>query len=391
MAPIHGKKGTHCLGTGRCTLHMAKPLYVTQPLLPPLDEFTPYLRQIWDNKQLTNAGPMHQQLEAALCEYLGVEHLALFANGTLALLTALRALGIRDEVITTPYSFVATANALLWAGCDPVFVDVEADSLNLDPARVEAAITARTTAILAVHCYGQPCQVAELGELAARRGLRLIYDGAHAFGVRDGGGSVLRHPDISMVSFHATKVFNTFEGGALICADAATKQRIDRLRNFGFDDEVSVSDAGINAKLNEVSAAFGLLQLAHLDESLRRRKHIDAHYRAGLASVRGIRCLQRPASVQANYCHFPIFVGAQYPLTRDELCERLRVANIFARRYFYPLISDFLPYRSMRGSEPGNLPVAERAAREVLCLPLHSALDEQDVERVLDVIRKGDA
>jgi dTDP-4-amino-4,6-dideoxygalactose transaminase len=356
--------------------------------LPPLEEFTPYLQQIWDSKQLSNAGVMHRRLETALCEYLGVEHLALFANGTLALLTALRALDVSGEVITTSYSFVATASALLWAGCLPVFVDVEPESLNIDPARVEAAITPRTRAILAVHCYGQPCRVRELQEIATRHGLELLYDGAHAFGVRDAGGSVLRHGDVSMVSFHATKVFNTFEGGALICRESARKQQTDRLRNFGFCDDVTVDVAGINGKLNEVSSAFGLLQLEHLDGSLRRRKYVDGHYRSSLAPVPGIRCLPPLENVHANYCQFPIFVGPDYPLTRDGLYERLRVANVFARRYFYPLISDLAPFRDMPGSEPGNLPIAHRAAREVLCLPIHPALEERDVERVLDLIRR---
>jgi dTDP-4-amino-4,6-dideoxygalactose transaminase len=364
-----------------------KPLFVTQPSLPPLVEFIPYLEEIWESKQLTNGGAMHRQLELALRAYLGVEHLALFANGTLALQTALLALDLAGEVITTPYSFVATAHALTSAKCVPVFVDVEPDSLNLDPARVEAAITARTSAILAVHCYGQPCRVRELAELAARHGLKLIFDGAHAFGVRDPGGSVLRHRDLSMVSFHATKVFNTFEGGALICPDAQTKEHLDRLKNFGFEDELTVSCAGLNGKLNEVSCAFGLLQLKHHARALWRRRSIDEHYRAGLRDVPGIRCLPRLPGVEANYCHFPIFVGAEYPLARDALYERLRAVDVFARRYFYPLISDFPMYRQMRGSEPDNLPVARRAALEVLCLPIHPDLEEPDVERVLAAIR----
>jgi dTDP-4-amino-4,6-dideoxygalactose transaminase len=366
-----------------------KPLFVTEPLLPPLAEFSPYLQEIWDSRQLTNTGVMHRRLERALCEYLGVDHIVLFANGTLALVTALQALGIHGEVITTPYSFVATTHALSWAGCTPVFVDIDPESLNLDPSKVEAAITPRTRAILAVHCYGQPCRVRELRELADRHQLRLIFDGAHAFGVRDEVGSVLRHRDLSMVSFHATKVFNTFEGGALICPDAETQRHIDRLRNFGLGDDTTICGAGLNAKLNEVSAAFGLLQLRHLERALSGRARIDAHYRAGLSDISGITCLPRLSGIKANFGHFPIFVGPDYPLTRDELLQRLQESQVFARRYFHPLISDFPMYRPMPGSEPRNLPVAQRAAREVLCLPIYPTLEERDVERVLGVIRGG--
>lgn len=363
-------------------------IYVTQPHLPPLDEFLPYLQQIWDSRVLTNGGPFHQQFERALCEYLGVPHLSLFANGTLALVTALQALRITGEVITTPYSFVATAHSLLWNGIKPVFVDVEPDSLNLDPAKIEAAITPQTSAILPVHCYGRPCNVDAIQKIADNYNLRMIYDAAHAFGVRTHEGSLLRHGDLSVVSFHATKVFNTFEGGAIICPDLKTKQRIDHLKNFGFVDEVTVVAPGINGKMSEVNAAFGMLQLKHIDDALGRRKALDARYRELLRDIPGIRCVNDAPDYTANHAYFPILVESDYPLGRDELYTAFRENNIWARRYFHPLISDFPMYRGLPSANRANLPVAAEAARKVLCLPMYPALTEHDLRRIVDVIRQ---
>jgi dTDP-4-amino-4,6-dideoxygalactose transaminase len=363
-----------------------KPIYVTQPYLPPLDEFVPVLRQIWDNKILTNGGPFHQQLERALCEYLGVEHIALFSNGTLGLVTALQALRVSGEVITTPYSFVATAHSLLWNGLKPVFVDVDPHSLNLDPARIEAAITPQTTAIMPVHCYGRPCDVHAIQRIADIYNLRVIYDAAHAFGVQYQGQSVLRHGDLAVLSFHATKVFNTFEGGAIVCPDAKTKQRIDHLKNFGFVDETTVIAPGINGKMSEVNAAFGMLQLQHIDGALRRRAEIAERYGRLLSDVPGIRVPATPAETTINHSYYPIMVGESYPLSRDGLYHRLREHGIFARRYFYPLISDFPMYRGLPSAARANLPVAARAAEQVLCLPIYPALSDTDVERVSAII-----
>jgi dTDP-4-amino-4,6-dideoxygalactose transaminase len=365
-----------------------KPIYVTQPNLPPLEEFYPYLQQIWDNKILTNGGPFHQQLERALCEYLGVKHLALFSNATIALVTALQALRVTGEVITTPYSFVATAHSLLWNGIKPVFVDVDPHTLNIDPARIEAAITPQTTAIMPVHCYGHPCDVEAIQKIADNYNLKVIYDAAHAFGVEDQDGSVLRHGDLSVLSFHATKVFNTFEGGAIICPDAKTKLRVDQLKNFGFVDEVTVVAPGINGKMSEINAAFGMLQLQGVDRAIARRQEIDATYRKLLAGVEGIRCLDDAGEAVANYSYFPILVHDDYPLSRDALYERLKEQGVFARRYFYPLITDFPMYRGLPSAQRSNLPVAVAAAQKVLCLPIYPALADADLKRVVDVIRE---
>ena len=364
-----------------------KPIYVTQPFLPSLDDFIPYLEKIWDSKVLTNGGPMHQQLEQALCDYLGVEHIALFNNGTIALLTALQTLRITGEVITTPYSFVATAHSLLWNGIKPVFVDIDPDTLNLDPARIEAAITGNTTAIMPVHCYGNPCDVEAIQAIADKHGLKVIYDAAHAFGVQDAGGSILRHGDLSVLSFHATKVFNTFEGGAIVCPDAETKLRINHLKNFGFVNEVTVVEAGINGKMSEINAAFGLLQLKHIDEAMERRHQIDRQYRTLLSEVKGIRIVEESGQRVSNKSYFPILVEPDYPHTRDELYQRLRDANVFARRYFYPLISDFPMYQELESANPDNLPVATLIAGKVMCLPIYPALADEDIERIVSVIR----
>lgn len=365
---------------------MNKSIYVTQPYLPPLAEFTPYLEQIWANKVLTNGGPFHQQLEQALCDYLGVKHVALFSNGTLGLITALQALRVTGEVITTPYSFVATAHSLLWHGNKPVFVDVEPETLNIDPAKIEAAITPQTTAIMPVHCYGNPCDVAAIQKIADNYNLRVIYDAAHAFGVQDQGGSVLRHGDLSVLSFHATKVFNTFEGGAIICPDAKTKLRIDQLKNFGFVDETTVVAPGINAKMSEINASFGLLQLKHVDKVMQKRAEIDKLYRKGLADVKGIHCLPQTAAKAANHSYFPLLVQPDYPISRDELYQKLKDQGINARRYFYPLISDFPMYRGLLSAARSNLPIAAAAAEKVLCLPIYPNLSADDQNRIINVI-----
>ncbi|CDG82583.1 dTDP-4-amino-4,6-dideoxy-D-glucose aminotransferase VioA [Janthinobacterium agaricidamnosum] len=363
-----------------------KPTYVTQPLLPDLQDFIPYLETIWENKILTNGGPFHQQLEQALCAYLGVKHICLFSNGTLALMTALQALRINGEVITTPYSFVATAHSLLWNNIKPVFADIDPHTLNLDPARIEAAITPHTTAIMPVHCYGQPCDVEAIEKIADNYGLKVIYDAAHAFGVRHQGGSVLNYGDLSVLSFHATKIFNTFEGGAIICPDAKTKQRIDHLKNFGFVDEVTVVAAGINGKMSEINAAFGLLQLKGIDAARQRRSAIDARYRQQLALVPGIDCLRPASEEQANHAYFPILVRPGYGISRDALYQHLREHNIYARRYFYPLISDFPMYRGMPSAAHDNLPVARLAAQQVICLPIYPALEFDKVDQIAALI-----
>ncbi|MGR4868649.1 DegT/DnrJ/EryC1/StrS family aminotransferase [Variovorax sp. LARHSF232] len=366
---------------------MTQPIYVAQPDLPPLEEFLPYLREIWDNKILTNGGPFHQQFEQALCEFLGVEHLSLCSNGTLGLVTALQALGVTGEVITTPYSFVASAHSLLWNRIQPVFVDIDPATLTLDPAKIEAAITPRTSAILAVHCYGHRCEVEAIQSIADKHGLKVIYDAAHAFGVRDTKGSVLRHGDLSVLSFHATKVFHTFEGGAIVCPDAHTKQHVDHLKNFGFVNETTVVEAGINGKMSEVNAAFGLLQLRHIQSSLARRRQVDAAYREALSGVAGIRLLQGAGELEVNYSYFPVLVEANFPISRDALYEKLRAHSIFARRYFYPLIANFPMYKDLPSAQAGNLLEANAAANKVLCLPIYSALSLQDVTRIVNIVR----
>lgn len=366
-----------------------KPIYVTRPDLPPLDEFIPYLEKIWENKRLTNNGPFHQQLETALCEYLGVEHLALFANGTIALVTALQALRITGEVITTPYSFVATAHSLLWNGIKPVFVDIDPVTCNLTPDKIEAAITPQTTAILPVHCYGNPCNVERIQQIADTYGLKVIYDAAHAFGVKYKGESLLQHGDLSVLSFHATKVFNTFEGGAIVCPDAKTKQRIDYLKNFGFANEVTVMAAGINGKMNEISAAFGLLQLNYIDQALERRKAIESRYRKALADVSGISLLPMPLATEGNASYFPILIEDDYPLNRDTLYQDMKTAGINGRRYFYPLISDMPMYRGLPSAKTEKLPAATSIANRVICLPIYPDLTNEQIDSVVTAIVKA--
>jgi dTDP-4-amino-4,6-dideoxygalactose transaminase len=357
--------------------------------MPALDEFIPYLESIWTNRVLTNGGPFHQKLERALCEYLGVQQLALFSNGTLALVTALQSLRVSGEVITTPYSFVATAHSLLWNGIRPVFVDIDPKTLNLDPAKIEAAITPQTTAILPVHCYGHPCDVSAIQKIADNYNLQVIYDAAHAFGVQDDGGGIMRHGDLSVLSFHATKVFNTFEGGAIVCPDAKSKQRIDQLKNFGFVDEVTVVAPGINGKMSEINAAFGLLQLLQVDELISQRRRIDLAYREKLSDIQGIHCLQAGMEKVSNHSYFPILIDSNYPITRDALYQRLRENNIFARRYFYPLISDFPMYRGLPSAKRENLPVASRVAESVLCLPIYPDLGLEQVQKIVDVLKNS--
>lgn len=366
-----------------------KQVYVTQPFLPPLEEFNSYLEKIWDSKVLTNGGPFHQQLEKALCEYLGVEHIALFTNGTIALVTALQALRITGEVITTPYSFVATTHSLLWNGIKPVFVDIDPNTLNLDPKKIEAAITPQTTAIMPVHCYGHPCDVEAIQKIADNYNLRVIYDAAHAFGVQNESGSILRYGDLSVLSFHATKVFNTFEGGAIVCPDAKTKQRIDHLKNFGFVDEVTVVAPGINGKMSEFNAALGMLQLKYIDGAIQRRQEIDAIYREHLTGVPGVRCLDRSGETVSNYSYFPILVDQNYPIDRDALYTLMRNNNIYARRYFYPLISEFPMYRGLPSAHRDNLPAATLASHGVLCLPMYPDLSNEDQMRVIELVKNA--
>lgn len=365
-----------------------KSIFVTQPSLPPLEEFIPYLEQIWETKVLSNGGPFHRKLEAALCDYLDVPYISLFSNGTVALITALKALEIKGEVITTPYSFVATAHSILWNGLTPVFVDIDPVTLNLDPTKIEAAITPHTSAIMPVHVYGQPCDVDAIDAIAKRHHLKVIYDAAHAFGVRCHCGSVLNHGDLSVLSFHATKVFNTFEGGAIISPDAKTKERIDQLKNFGFIDEVTIAVAGINGKMSELNAAFGLLQISHIGAALERRKKIDLAYRVGLKNVKGITCLKGEEKATTNHSYFPVLINADYPIDRDALYRKLKDQSIYARRYFYPLISDFPMYRSIPSAHRDNLPVASSAAEQVLCLPIYPALSAEDQQRIIANIRE---
>ena len=365
-----------------------KKITVTSPLLPPLEELMPYLQDIWDRKWLTNNGLYHQELEKALCEYLKVPYISLFTNGTLPLITALQALRVTGEVITTPYSFVATTHSLWWNGIKPVFVDIDPETCNLDPAKIEAAITPKTTAIMPVHCYGKPCDVKGIQEVADKYGLKVIYDAAHAFGVEINGESVLNAGDMSTLSFHATKVYNTVEGGALIMHDEETKKRINYLKNFGFVGETEVVAPGINSKMDEIRSAYGLLSLKKVDESIAARKRVAEIYRNELRNIDGIRFFDDMPGVKHNYSYFPIFVEKDYGMTRDELYFKMKENNVLGRRYFYPLISTFSTYRGLESSDPKNLPIATRIADEVICLPMHDALSENDIQRVIECIRR---
>ena len=371
---------------------------VTSPLLPPLEEFIPYLQQIWDRKWITNNGYFHQELEKALAEYLGVEYLSLFTNGTLPLITAFQALGIHEgEVITTPYSFVATSHSIWWNGLKPVFVDIEEETCGIDPNKIEAAITPNTVAIMPVHCYGKPCKTAEIDAIARKHNLKVIYDAAHAFGVTQNGQSVLQAGDISTLSFHATKVYNTIEGGALICHSAEMKYHVDNLKNFGFRGETTVVAPGINSKMDEMRAAYGLLNLRQVDAAIEARKLVAKQYVDALQDVQGITIFQpmvdsfssnlSPLTSNLNYSYFPIFLDEeQYGISRDALYEKMKANNVLGRRYFYPLITDFDPYKNIPSANPANLPVANKIANQVICLPMHHALSEEDVKRVINCI-----
>jgi len=365
-----------------------EPIYVTRPALPPLEEFYEYLQQIWNNKVLTNNGPFHQQFEKELATYLGVKYLSLFSNGTLALITALQALRITGEVITTPFSFVATTHSLWWNNIKPVFADIDPVSFNLDPDKVEAAITPQTTAIMPVHVYGNPCKLEKFKKLAETYGLKLIYDAAHSFGVKINNESILNFGDLSILSFHATKVFNTIEGGAIICHDENTKQRIDYLKNFGIADEVTVIAPGINAKMNEVQAAYGLLQLKSIDKSIKSRATVAIEYRKKLKFTSGITCMEELAGVTPSYSYFPILVDNDvYGRSRDELYFHLKEHKIFGRRYFFPLISNLPIYRGLPSASAANLSNAERIAQQVICLPIYPELSMETVEEICALIK----
>ncbi|MDA3929916.1 MAG: DegT/DnrJ/EryC1/StrS family aminotransferase [Prolixibacteraceae bacterium] len=367
---------------------MMKNILVTQPALPPLDEFVELLKDIWDSKWLTNNGKYHQQLEAALAEYLGVKYVSLFTNGTLALISALQVLRITGEVITTPYTFVATTHSLHWNGIKPVFVDVDPVYGNLDPTKIEAAITPKTIAIVPVHVYGNPAEVEKIQEIADTYGLKVIYDAAHAFGVNYKGHSILNFGDLSILSFHATKVYNTIEGGAIICHDEKTKKRIDYLKNFGFAGETTVIAPGINAKMNEVQAAYGLLQLKYLKENIRKRKEVADIYDRELDNIKGIRTLKQHPNATHNYPYYPIFIDEkEYGKTRDELYDYLKANNIFGRRYFYPLVSEFPMYKGLDSAKPSNLPNAHKKAEQVICLPIYPDLESDKLEEIIQIIK----
>jgi len=365
------------------------PIHVTQPDLPELEDFVVSLKKIWRSKWLTNNGEFHQKFEKELADYLGVKYVSLFANGTLALISALQVLRISGEVITTPYSFIATTHALWWNDIKPVFVDIEPATCNIDYQKIEAAITPKTTAILPVHVYGNPCEVSEIERIAYIYGLKVIYDAAHAFGVKINDQSILNFGDLSILSFHATKSFNTIEGGAIICHDEKTKKRIDYLKNFGFADEVTVIAPGINAKMNELQAAYGLLQLKTFDEHIAKRKKIAERYRKLLTGIQGIRYLEDIENVKYNHAYFPVFVNDDYYLTRDDLYYKLQKNNIFGRRYFYPLISEFPFYRGFPSSRPSNLPVAMEISNQVVCLPIFPDLSLTSVERIVEIIKQN--
>jgi dTDP-4-amino-4,6-dideoxygalactose transaminase len=362
---------------------------VTSPLLPNLVEFHELLRQIWDSKWITNSGSFHQQLEHDLTEYLDVSLISLFTNGTLPILTALQALRITGEVITTPYSFVATTHSIWWNGCKPVFVDINPATGNLDPNKIEAAITPKTTAIMAVHVYGNPCETNRIQEIADRYGLKVIYDAAHAFGVKVNGVSILKEGDLSTLSFHATKVYNTIEGGAMIIHDEAMKNRIDYLKNFGFADEVTVVGPGINSKIDEIRCAYGVLNLRQVDAAIKARQQVAIQYRETLRSLNGITFFDDMPGVQHNYSYFPIFIDeTKYGMSRDDLYDKMKAANILSRRYFYPLISEFSTYRGLDSAKPENLPNAHAMANSVICLPMHHSLNVEDIQRILNCIAK---
>lgn len=360
---------------------------VTSPLLPNLDQLLKMLEEIWDSKWITNNGSFHQRLEAALAEYLCVPYISLFTNGTLPLLAALQALDINGEVITTPYSFVATTHSIWWNRCSPVFVDIDPATGNLDPDKIEAAITPATSAIMPVHVYGQPCDVNRIQEIADKHGLKVIYDAAHAFGVKVNGESILKAGDLSTLSFHATKVYNTIEGGAMVMHDAETKRQIDFLKNFGFAGETEVVGPGINSKMDEIRSAYGLLNLQKVDEAIESRKKVTLRYREALRNVPGIKCFEDTPGVRHNYSYFPILVDErEYGISRDELYYKMKEKGVLGRRYFYPLISSFAPYRNLPSAAPENLPNANKLADSVICLPMHHDLRQDDIDRTISCI-----
>ena len=375
---------------------------VTSPLLPSLDDFTEELKKIWDSKWITNNGSYHKELEKALAEYLKVPYVSLFTNGTLPLMTALQALRITGEVITTPYSFVATTHSIWWNGCKPVFVDIDPATGDMDPNKIEAAITPRTTAIMPVHVYGKPCDTETIQDIADKYGLKVIYDAAHAFGVEvpaneyglvayddKGLAGILNAGDMSTLSFHATKVYHTIEGGALITHDEKTKKRIDYLKNFGIADEVTVVGPGINSKMDEMRSAYGLLNLKQVDAAIEARHQVAIKYREALRLIEGITFFDDMPGVKHNYSYFPIFIDAEkYGMSRDELYFKMKAADVLGRRYFYPLISEFSTYRGLESAKPENLPNAHKMADSVICLPMHHLLSDEDVQRVLECVVK---
>lgn len=365
-----------------------KQILVTSSSLPPLDEFQDYLKVIWENRWLTNNGQFHQELEEALCQYLGIKYISLFTNGTLALVTALQALRITGEVITTPYSFVASTHALWWNNIKPVFVDIDPVNFNLDPSKIEAAINPLTTAILPVHVYGNPCNVDAIDRIAQTYNLKVIYDACHTFGVKIRNIPVLNFGDLSVMSFHATKVYHTFEGGAIVCHDLSTKKRIDNLKNFGFVNETTVVVPGINAKMSEVQAAMGLLQLKYIDEYIAKRKKVTMAYREGLSNIEGFSIMEDIPEVEHCYSYFPVLIdNEKFGHSRDEVYESLKKENIYGRRYFFPLISQFPSYRGLDSAQPGKMPVAERVSQQVICLPMYSHIEIDDVQRIVTTIK----
>ena len=365
-------------------------IYVTQPFLPPLNEFIPYLQEIWKQTRLSNNGPFHQKLEKALCEYLGVPFISIFTNGTLPIMAALHALEISGEVITTPFSFVATSHALLLSGINPVFVDVDEKTGNLNHEKIEDAITPKTKAILAVHVFGNPCNTQAIQQIADKHGLKVIYDGAHAFGVEKDGKSILNAGHISTLSFHATKTYNTAEGGALVCSDEAIKKKADYYKNFGFSGETDVEMAGINGKMDEIRSSLGLLNLKYIDNAIEKRRQITLQYRKELENIHGLSLLDVMSDVKLNYSYFPVLINKDaYGMSRDALFNKLKDNNIFARRYFYPLISDFKPYRTLPSAKRENLPVAAKIADQVLCLPIYADLQKEEVSKITNIIREN--
>lgn len=366
----------------------AEPIFVTRPFLPPLEEFIPYLEKIWESRILTNNGPFHQELEQKLCEYLEVPYVSLFANGTLALVTALQALNIKGEVITTPFSFVATTHALWWNKITPVFVDIEPETFTLDPEKIEAAITPKTSAILPVHVYGYPCKVVRIQEIADKHGLKVIYDAAHTFGAKYKGRHLASFGDLSILSFHATKVFNTFEGGAIVSHTKEMKEHIDNLKNFGFRGETIVVEPGINAKMNEFQATLGILQMKYLDQAIEERNKIFDFYQEQLAGINGIGLQKNPSGLQSNFAYFPVLVDeGVFGVTRDDLYESLKAEGIFARRYFFPLITDFSPYNELESAKGILHSNAEQISRQVLCFPIYPGLETAVLEKILRIIK----